>query len=112
MKVYLDNAATTPIDPDVLKTMYKVMKDTHGNPSSIHAHGREARSLIERSRTPVARLLHLSPAEIFFTSGGTEADNTAITGGVSTGGTKHAITARTEHHAVLHTLEEIGRAHG
>src|SRR3546814_6906536 len=89
--------------------MYKVMKDTHGNPSSIHAHGREARSLIERSRKTVARLLHVSPAEIFFNSGGTEADNIAITVGVSTGGIKHVITARTEHHAVLHT--QIGRAH-
>src|SRR3546814_16138285 len=87
--------------------MYKVMKYTHGNPSYIHAHGREARSLIERSRKTVARLLHVSPAEIFFTSGGTEADNIAITAGVYTGGIKHVITACTETYAVLHTMQVL-----
>ncbi|MGZ3777863.1 MAG: aminotransferase class V-fold PLP-dependent enzyme, partial [Mucilaginibacter sp.] len=70
MRVYLDNAATTPIDPEVLKEMYKVMESQYGNPSSIHAHGREVRALIERSRKTIAGLLHTSPSEIFFTSGG------------------------------------------
>ena len=70
-RIYLDNAATTPIDPEVLKEMYKVMESHFGNPSSIHAHGREARTIIEKARKTVANLLHASPSEIFFTSGGT-----------------------------------------
>jgi len=110
MRVYLDNAATTPLDPEVLKEMYKVMENTYGNPSSIHAHGREARTLIERSRKTIANLLHTSPAEIFFTSSGTEADNTAIRCGIHDHGIKHAITSRTEHHAVLHTMEALEKA--
>lgn len=110
MRVYLDNAATTPIDPEVLKEMYKVMESHYGNPSSIHAHGREARSLLERARKTVAGLLHTSPAEIFFTSGGTEADNMAIRCGISGYGLKHAITSKLEHHAVIHTLEAMEKA--
>lgn len=110
MRVYFDNAATTPIDPEVLKEMYKVMENNYGNPSSIHAHGREARSLIERSRKTIANLLHTSPSEIFFTSGGTEADNTAIRCGILDNGIKHAITSPLEHHAVIHTLEAMEKA--
>ncbi|OKS85454.1 cysteine desulfurase family protein [Mucilaginibacter polytrichastri] len=110
MRVYLDNAATTPMDPEVLKEMYKVMENHFGNPSSIHAHGREARSLLEKARRTVATLLHASPAEIFFTSGGTEADNMAIRCGIMDYGLKHAITSRLEHHAVLHTLEAMEKA--
>lgn len=107
MKVYLDNAASTPIDPSVLKAMYKVMEESYGNPSSIHAHGREARSLVERSRKTVAKLLNTSPSEIFFTSGGTEAHNAAICGGIAACNIRHAVTSRIEHHAVLHTLEAL-----
>jgi len=107
MRVYFDNAATTPLDPEVLKQMYAVMENTYGNPSSIHGHGREARTLIERSRKTIAGLLHTSPAEIFFTSGGTEADNTAIRCGIIDNQIKHAITSRLEHHAVIHTLEAM-----
>ncbi|WCT14127.1 cysteine desulfurase family protein [Mucilaginibacter jinjuensis] len=110
MRVYLDNAATTPMDPEVLKEMYKVMESHFGNPSSIHAHGREARSLLEKARRTVANLLHASPAEIFFTSGGTEADNMAIRCAIMDYGIKHAITSRIEHHAVLHTLEAMEKA--
>lgn len=109
MKVYLDNAASTPMDPSVLESMCKVMEECYGNPSSIHAHGREARSLIERSRKKVAGLLNTSPSEIFFTSGGTEADNAAIRGGIAAHGIRHAVTSRIEHHAVLHTLEALAR---
>ncbi len=110
MKVYFDNAATTPIDPEVLKEMYKVMENQYGNPSSIHAHGREARSLIEKSRRTIAKLLHTSPSEIFFTSGGTEADNTAIRCGIVDNGIAHAISSPLEHHAVIHTLEAMQKA--
>jgi cysteine desulfurase len=98
------------MDPAVLKEIYQVMENQFGNPSSIHAHGREARSLLERARKTVAGLLHVSPAEIFFTSGGTEADNTAIRCGINDLGLKFAITSKLEHHAVIHTLEAMERA--
>jgi cysteine desulfurase len=107
MKVYLDNAATTAIHPDVVEAMIPVLQNQFGNPSSIHAFGREVRSLIETSRKKVATLLKTSPAEIFFTSGGTEADNMAIRCGIHDLGLKHAITSALEHHAVFHTLEEL-----
>ena len=107
MKVYLDNAATTAIHPDVVNAMIPVLQNQFGNPSSIHAYGREVRSLIESSRKKVAALLKTTPAEIFFTSGGTEADNMAIRCGIHDLGLKHAITTALEHHAVLHTLEEL-----
>ena len=110
MRVYFDNAATTPLDPEVMKEMYRVMESQYGNPSSIHAHGREARALIEKARKTVANLLHTSPAELFFTSGGTEADNTALRCGTIDNGIKHAITSRIEHHAVIHTLEAMEKA--
>lgn len=107
MRVYLDNAATTPLDKEVLKTIYEVMESHYGNPSSIHAHGREVRTLIEKARKIVASLLHASPSEFFFTSGGTEADNMAIRCGIIDHGIKHAITSAIEHHAVLHTLQAL-----
>ncbi len=110
MRVYLDNAATTPLDPEVMKEMCKVMENTYGNPSSIHSHGREARTLIERSRKTVANLLGTSPSEIFFTSSGTEADNMAIRCGIIDHNIKHAITSRIEHHAVIHTFEALEKA--
>ena len=107
MRVYLDNAATTPLDPEVMKLMCSVMESHYGNPSSIHAHGREARTLVEKARKTIAGLLHASPAEVFFTGSGTEADNTAIRCGIVDNGIKHAITTRIEHHAVIHTLEAM-----
>jgi cysteine desulfurase len=107
MKIYLDNAATTPLDPEVLRAMIPVMEQQFGNPSSIHSFGREARSIIEQARKSVAKLLNVSPSEIFFTSGGTEANNTAITCGIRDLGLKHAITSEIEHHAVLHTLKNL-----
>src|SRR6195952_3042089 len=110
MRVYLDNAATTPLDAEVMKVMCSVMESNFGNPSSIHAHGREARTLIERSRKTIAGLLHTSPAEIFFTSSGTEADNTAIRCGIVDHNITHAITSHIEHHAVLHTLEAMEKS--
>jgi cysteine desulfurase len=105
MKVYFDNAATTSLDPKVLEAMMPFLTKSYGNPSSIHAFGRETRSAIENARKTVASLLNTSPSQIFFTSAGTEADNTALTGSIKTFGIKHAITSKIEHHAVLHTLE-------
>jgi cysteine desulfurase len=107
MRVYLDNAATTPLDKEILKSMFEVMESQYGNPSSIHAHGREVRTLIEKSRKSVASLLQASPSEFFFTSGGTEADNMAIRCGIIDHGITHAITTSIEHHAVLHTLQAL-----
>lgn len=105
MKVYLDNAATTAMDDRVIEAMLPFMKSHYGNPSSVHSQGREVRTAIERARKKVAELLNATPSEIFFTSGGTEADNTAIVCGIESHGIKHAITSPLEHHAVLHTLQ-------
>jgi cysteine desulfurase len=107
MRVYLDNAATTPVDDEVLEQMIPVMRTLYGNPSSIHAHGREVRTAVEESRKTVARLLGATPSEIFFTSGGTEADNMAIRCSIEDLGVKEIISSPIEHHAVLHTLEEL-----
>src|SRR5690554_7958364 len=105
MRVYFDNAATTALDERVLEAMLPYMRGQYGNPSSVHSQGREVRTAIERSRKKVAELLNATPAEIFFTSGGTEADNTAIVCGIESHGITHAVTSPLEHHAVLHTLE-------
>jgi cysteine desulfurase len=107
MRVYLDNAATTPLDERVFEAMKPFLLQKFGNPSSIHAHGREVRSEIEKSRKKIADYLHVSPSEIFFTSGGTEADNTGIVSAIHTYGLRHVITSHIEHHAVLHTIEEL-----
>lgn len=109
MKVYLDNAATTPLDPEVFEAMKPYMLEHFGNPSSVHAHGRQVRAAIEKARRQVAELLQAAPAEIFFTSGGTEADNTALRCTVETCGVEHAISSPIEHHAVLHTLQQLAK---
>jgi cysteine desulfurase len=108
-KVYFDNAATTPIAPEVVEAMIPVLKEQFGNPSSIHALGRSTRAIIETSRKSVAKLLNATPAEIFFTSGGTEADNMAIYGSINDLGVTRIITSPIEHHAVLHTAEHIAQ---
>jgi cysteine desulfurase len=109
-KIYLDNAATTPIDPQVLEVMMPYLTDFFGNPSSIHSHGRKVKTAIENARKTVASILNTSPGEIFFTSGGTEADNTAITKSVENLGVKHIISSKLEHHAVLHTLDHLEKS--
>ena len=105
MQVYFDNAATTPLDPEVFDAMKPYLVNYYGNPSSIHAQGRQARSAIEKSRRTIADLLNTSPAEVFFTSGGTEADNTAIQCSLLSAQIEQVITSRIEHHAVLHTVQ-------
>ncbi|WP_186757129.1 cysteine desulfurase family protein [Echinicola salinicaeni] len=110
MKVYFDNAATTALDERVLEAMLPYMTGNYGNPSSVHSHGREVRTAIERSRKKVAELLNVSPGEIFFTSGGTEADNTALVCAIESFGIKEVLTSPIEHHAVLHTLEMCEKA--
>lgn len=105
--IYLDNAATTPIDPRVVEAMIPVLSENFGNPSSIHSDGRVARSIIEQSRKKVASFFNASPSEFFFTSGGTEADNMVLRCCVEDLAVEHIITSGLEHHAVLHTAEEL-----
>jgi len=107
MRVYLDNAATTPIAPEVVEAMIPVLKDGFGNPSSTHFYGRQTKALIETSRRTVAKILNCQPSEIIFTSGGTEADNMALYSSVHQMGVKQIITSSIEHHAVGHTAEAI-----
>ncbi len=107
MRVYLDNAATTPLAPEVLEVMIPILSNEFGNPSSTHYYGRQAKASIETSRRKIAKLLNCQPSEIIFTSGGTEADNMALYSSVHQMGVKHIITSAIEHHAVGHTAEAI-----
>jgi len=107
--VYFDNAATTPLDPEVLNAMLPFLSQHYGNPSSLHGPGRQVRAAIENARKTVAHLINAAPAEICFTSGGTEADNYAAFGSIRTLGLKHAITSPLEHHAVLHPLQALAK---
>lgn len=104
-RIYFDNAATTPLDKEVLDAMLPYMTEHFGNPSSIYSYGRESRLAIETARKTVAKLLNAQPGEIFFTSGGTESNNTAILSAIRDLGCTHIITSPIEHHAVLHTVE-------
>jgi cysteine desulfurase len=110
MRVYLDNAATTPIAKEVVEAMLPVLENGFGNPSSTHFFGRQTKALIETSRRTVAKLLNCQASEIIFTSGGTEADNMALFSSVQLMGVKHIITTAIEHHAVGHTAEAIEKA--
>lgn len=106
-RIYFDNAATTSIDPEVLDAMMPYFTDKFGNPSSIYSYGRETRMAVEAARKLVGRILHAHPAEIFFTSGGTESSNTAIMAAIRDLGCRHIITSPIEHHAVLHTVHHL-----
>ena len=110
-KIYLDNAATTEIDPEVLEVMFNSMKANYGNPSSSHSFGRKSRAVIETSRRNIAKLLNANSSEIFFTSSGTEADNMAIRGAVRDAGVRHIITSKIEHPAVINTVAHLLRKH-
>lgn len=109
-RIYFDNAATTPLDKEVADAMYQVMLHEYGNPSSTHATGRTVRTIIEECRRTIAKLINCSPGEIFFTSGGTEADNMAIRKTVEDFKIQNIITSAIEHHAVSHTIEELAHA--
>lgn len=108
-RIYFDNAATTPLDPEVLQTMLPYMQGQFGNPSSIYSYGRETRLAIENARKTTAKILGCKPGEIFFTSGGTESNNTAIAAAIRDLKCTHIITSPVEHHAVLHTVEHYGK---
>lgn len=104
-RIYLDNAATTALDPEVLEVMMPYLTEKFGNPSSIYSYGRETRLAVENARKSVAKLLHAQPSEIFFTSGGTESSNTAIRAAIRDLGCKQIVSSPIEHHATLHTVE-------
>ena len=110
MQVYADNAATTKISKTALNAMLPCLENTYGNPSSLHTIGQEAKEVLEDARARVAACLGCEPREIYFTSGGSEADNQAICSAAYAGakkGKKHIISTAFEHHAVLHTLHKL-----
>ncbi len=111
MNVYFDNAATTPIEKKVLDKMLPFMENGFGNPSSIHKRGREIKSAIEKSRTMVADILCCEPGEVFFTSGGTEADNMFLINTVHEKKIDSIITSKIEHHAVLHCCDFLSKSY-
>lgn len=112
MRVYLDNAATTPIAPEVVEAMIPVLQNDFGNPSSSHYFGRQTKAHIETARRSIAKLLNCQASEIIFTSGGTEADNMALFSAVELMDVKHIITSEIEHHAVGHTAEALAKKFG
>lgn len=105
--VYLDNAATTQIDSEVLEVMHIAMQNNYGNPSSTHQFGRKAKASVETARKNIAKHFNVSAAEIIFTAGGTEADNLILQNAVLNLGVKRIITSKIEHHAVLHTCTHL-----
>jgi len=109
--IYLDHAATTPVDPEVLEAMLPYFTDRFGNPSSVYGLGREARSALDGARDQVARVLACQSREVVFTSGGSEADNLAIRGVAARNAEagRHIVTSQVEHHAVLHTCQDLER---
>ena len=111
-QVYFDSAATTQIRDEVIDKMISVMKQNYGNASSTHSFGRSSKVLIEQTRKTIAKILNVTAAEIVFTSGGTEADNLALQCSVRDLGVKKIITSRIEHHAVLHTIEQLEKEYG
>ena len=110
-RIYLDNAATTSLSPEVLEAMMPYLTEKFGNPSSIYSYGRETRLAIEQARKSVAKNLGAKPAEIFFTSGGTESSNTILNSSVLDLGCKHIISSPIEHHATLHTVTHLAKRH-
>ena len=112
MRVYLDNAATTPLDTDVLQAMMPYFTDHFGNPSSVYSYGRDTRAAIEDARKTIAALINAQPGEIIFTSGGTESNNMAIKGAVDYLGVQRIITSPIEHHCVEYTVEFLKEKRG
>lgn len=110
-QVYLDNAATTPIDKEVIEVMYESMMNNNGNPSSIHLFGRKAKSSVETARKNIAKHFNVTASEIIFTAGGTEADNLILHNAVLNLGVEVIITSKIEHHAVLHTCDYLHKTY-
>jgi cysteine desulfurase len=110
--IYFDSAATSQMRKEVIEAMAESMNSCYGNPSSTHAYGRSAKSKIETCRKDIASRLNVTPGEIIFTSGGTEADNMILKCAVLDLGVKRIITSRIEHHAVLYTAQKLEKQHG
>lgn len=110
--IYLDNAATTPVLPEVVEIMHRTLSENFGNPSSSHQLGRKSKALVETARKRIADHFKASPSEIIFTSGGSEADNLILYNAVVKYGVKTIISSKIEHHAVLHTLEYLAKTYG
>jgi cysteine desulfurase len=110
-RIYLDHAATTPVDPEVAEAMSRILRETHGNPSSIYAEGRAARAAVDRARDEVSAAINAEPSEIVFTSGGTEADNLALRGALKARRDERdgLVTTAIEHHAVIDTARDLER---
>ncbi|CAM1348958.1 cysteine desulfurase family protein [Tenacibaculum crassostreae] len=109
--VYLDNAATTPMLPEVIDVMQQSMQTIYGNPSSTHQYGRKAKTAVETARKNIAKQFNVSSSEIIFTAGGTEADNLILQNAVQTLGVKRIVTSKLEHHAVLNTIQFLEKKH-
>ena len=109
-RIYFDNAATTSLDKEVLEAMMPYLTEKFGNPSSIYSYGRESRMAIEQARKSVAKILGAKPAEIFFTSGGTESSNTILHAAIYDLECRHIISSPIEHHATLHTVEHLAKS--
>ena len=111
MQIYLDNASTTPMLPEIIQYMTEVMNESYGNPSSIHRHGRKAKSIIENARKIVAKVINASLGEVFFTSSATEANNMVLKNVVQDLGIQRIISSPTEHHCIFHTLDYLTHHH-
>ena len=111
-RIYLDNAATTPLDAQVINTMMEVYQQVYGNPSATHALGRQAKGILETSRSTIAKYLNAKSSEIYFTSGGTEADNMALRCAVQDFGIEHIITSAIEHKAIIDTAKALNKSFG
>ena len=110
--IYLDNAATTQLRDEVVRSMQECLTGSYGNPSSAHSFGRSVKTRIENARKTIAGYINAAPSEIIFTSGGTEADNMVLRGAVRDLGVKTIITSQIEHHAVLHTAMQLQSEYG
>ena len=111
-QVYFDNAATTQLRPEVISKITEVLENQYGNASSTHSYGRSSKSLIEQARKTIAKELNVTASEIIYTSGGTEADNLVLQSAVKDLDVKRIITSRIEHHAVLHTVQQLEKEYG
>ena len=112
MNVYFDNAATTPLRKEVIQSISNIMADCFGNPSSVHAFGRMAKTSVESARRGIAKLLNAEPQEIIFTSGGTESDNMILKCAVNDLEVTTIISSKIEHHAVIHAIEALKTNNG
>jgi len=110
LPVYLDHAATTPLAPEVLADMLPFLTEAYGNASALHSLGARARSAVDQARETLADAIGADPEEVYFTSGGTEADNWALKGAAAASGRKHLLVSAVEHHAVLHPAATLGRS--